>query len=307
MAVPHEQLPACLPGIFRVGQARELGVGEGRLRATDLGRPWRGTRSRDLAPDLTERLRALSLVLPDAAVFSHETAALLLRLPFPLDGSRNVAGGSEGEVDVHVTTPPGSPRVVRAGVVGHRGAPSEIVTVRGLRVAGPTSTLVDVAGTWALDDLVAAGDAILTRRGEGSEDSLVELTRTVDAAVNRRGIRGLRQALPLMRAGARSPMESRARLIMVRGGLPEPELNVDVHDPRTGEWLATPDFVWRRARVLAEFQGDHHRSDRGQWHSDIVRLRRLQEARWRVVPLTAQDVLRHPERLLDAVRAALAL
>jgi len=39
--------------------------------------------------------------------------------------------------------------------------------------------------------------------------------------------------------------------------------------------------------------------------SDIVRWRRLQEADWRVVLLTADDVLRHPDRLVGSVRAAL--
>ena len=313
VATTRDQLPPLLPGLFTVARARELGVGEGRLRKADLGRPCRGTRSRVLVPDLTERLRALSLVLPDGAVFSHDTAARLLGLPLPLGGTWPTPEHDQVVQNpvVHVLTPPGSPRVVRSGVVGHRGTPSEIVTVKGLRVVGPASALVDLAGTWTLEDLVAAGDMILTRWSARSSgvvgDGPGELTRVVDAAVNRRGVRTLRRALPLMRVGARSPMESRARLIMVRGGLPEPELNVEVHDPRTGEWLATPDFLWRNARVIAEFQGDHHRTDRAQWQSDIVRLRGLQEADWRVVPLTADDVLRHPDRLLGAVRRALSL
>ena len=309
VATTRDELPASLPALFTVGRARALGVAEGRLRAADLGRPYRGTRSRDLTPDLAQRLRALTLVLPASAVFSHDTAAALLRLPLPLAAS--ASPGHERQL-VHVMTTPGSPRVVRTGVVGHRGAPFGIVTVAGLRVTGPAATLVDLAATWALEDLVAAGDVILNwaaarqsaSKGETVRDGVHELTRVVESAVNRRDVRTLRRALPLMRVGARSAMESRARLIMLRGGLPQPELHADVHD-HCGEWLATPDFLWRKARVLAEFQRDHHRTDRAQWMSDIVRWRRLQEADWRVVLLTADDVLRHPDRLVGSVRAAL--
>ncbi len=293
MRTDHYALPADLPDVFRVTQAQALGVGVGRLRGADLGRPCRGVRSSSPYVTPTERLRALGLVLPSTAVFSHDTAAQLLELPMPLQHN-------DDDV-VHVMTPPGSPRVGRAGVLGHRGAPAAVLTVGGLRVSDPTSTWLDLAATWAVDDLVVAADAILRR----SECGLPELTCAVDGAAGRRGAQAMRSALPLVRAGSRSPMESRARLIMLRGCLPEPELNIEVHDPRTGEWLATPDFVWRRRRVAAEYQGDHHRTDRAQWETDIVRIRRMQEAGWRVVLFTADDVLRRPRRLLESLRAAL--
>jgi hypothetical protein len=274
---------------FRVAQAQLLGTGEGRLRGDDLTRPWRGVRSRERVSTLVGRLQALTLILPDDAVFSHVTAAQLLKLPLPL--------GCDDR-SIHVMTPPGSAQVTRRGVVGHRGAPAGVLTVKGLRVSDPPSTWLDLAAGWQVEDLVAAGDAVLGRY----DDGLATVTQAVAAATGRRGARAARQSLALLRTGSRSPMESRARLVMLRGGLPEPELNVDVHDPHTGEWLAQPDFVWREQRVIAEFQGDHHRTDRAQWQADIVRVRRLQEAGWRVVLLTADDVLRHPDRLVDVLR-----
>ena len=33
----------------------------------------------------------------------------------------------------------------------------------------------------------------------------------------------------------------------------------------SGQWLSDSDFVWRQQRVVAEFDGDHHRTDRAQW------------------------------------------
>jgi hypothetical protein len=56
-------------------------------------------------------------------------------------------------------------------------------------------------------------------------------------------------------------METTARLLFRRGGVPEPELNAVVSDA-AGEWLAFGDFLWRARRVVAEFDGDFHRTDR---------------------------------------------
>ena len=84
-------------------------------------------------------------------------------------------------------------------------------------------------------------------------------------------------------------MESKTRLLFVRGGLPEPELNAAVCDA-AGEWLAFGDFVWRKQHVVAEFDGDFHRTDRRQWQRDVGRRESVQEAGWTYVQLTARSV-----------------
>ena len=84
-------------------------------------------------------------------------------------------------------------------------------------------------------------------------------------------------------------MESRTRLLFVRSGLPEPELNAAIVDA-AGEWLAFGDFVWRDRRVVAEFDGDHHRTDRRQWQIDVARREAVQEAGWTYLQLTARMV-----------------
>jgi Protein of unknown function (DUF559) len=238
---------------------------------------------------LTEKLRALALVLPSSAVFSHETASQMLRLPFKRsDGS------------IHVTLPLGRSRIHRPGVVAHRATIEATLVTRGVVVSDGVSTWAALAGGYTVDDLVILGDAIATR--EPSDCVRMEVTATRERF---RGVRRLREAVPLIRVGARSPMETRARLIMLRAGLPEPQLNLDVRHPVTGEWLAQPDFVWPELRVIAEFDGDHHRTDRAQWQADIVRKRLLEDAGWRVITYTADDVLRHPHRLVESLRVAL--
>jgi len=56
------------------------------------------------------------------------------------------------------------------------------------------------------------------------------------------------EVLPQLRPHNNSPMETRARLFFLRGGLPEPELNVVITDQASGQWLSDSDFVWRDQR-----------------------------------------------------------
>jgi hypothetical protein len=282
-------LPPELGVIFTVARATAVGVGEGRLRGRDLARSTRGVRTQGSPETLRDHLRALALVLPPSAVFSHTTAARMLRLPLPR-GVRAV---------VHVTTPPGSPRVVRRGVVGHRGNPDTHL-VQGVQVSDPLSTWADLAAALSLDDLVVMGDGILRRRFCTLEELRVDLVRRAGA----RGIRHLREASELVRADAKSVMETRARLVMHRAGLPEPVLNQDIYDDN-GDWLGCPDFAWPERKVLVEYDGDHHRTDRVQWQRDVARRRLMQEAGWRVIVITADDVLRHPFALVELIRSVL--
>ncbi len=105
--------------------------------------------------------------------------------------------------------------------------------------------------------------------------------------------------------GGESVMETRARLLMLDAGLPEPELNRDVLFEHAG-WLACPDFSWPGLNVAVEYDGDHHRTDRRQWQRDIARRRLLQEEGWTVIVITADDVLRTPAHMVAMIRDALA-
>ncbi len=77
----------------------------------------------------------------------------------------------------------------------------------------------------ALDDLVAVGDALL------GLDHALRIKDLVRAAEDRtgRGARRLREAAALVRVGAASPWESKARVAFHQWGLPEPELNLDLY------------------------------------------------------------------------------
>ena len=72
------------------------------------------------------------------------------------------------------------------------------------------------------------------------------------------------------------------------------ELNVVINDQDSGQWRSNSDFVWRGQRVVAEFDGDHHRTDRQQWQNDVARRENLQDDGWAFAQLTYTSVMVHP-------------
>jgi hypothetical protein len=282
-------LPATLLGrAFTCAEARAEKVTRSRLDAKDLVRPSWGVRSSRLASTVDEQARDLAVVLPEEAAFSHLTAARLRRLPLPTSWDR--------AEPVDVLTP-GTP-LRRSGVRGHRGLDRrEVEVLRGLRVTSPVPTWTDLATVPGLtvEDLVIAGDAFATR----DPDLLAGFARAGERTGGR-GRRTVREAAALIRTGSGSPMETRARLAFRRAGLPEPELNATVH-AEDGHFLARVDFLWRAARVIVEYEGDHHRTDRRQWQNDIQRVRLLEGLGWKVIRITAADLSR-PQRSSELLR-----
>lgn len=69
-------------------------------------------------------------------------------------------------------------------------------------------------------------------------------------------------------------------------------------------FIATPDLAYLVHRLLLEYEGDHHRTDRGQWQKDIRRERQLRKAGFDVQRITA-ETLRQPRQLVEDVHALL--
>ncbi len=289
-------LPDSLVGRpFRVDEAALVPIPRSRTRRSDLASPLWGVRS----PPTTSfwpALRAAGCVIAPDEAFSHLTAARMMGLPLPQPW--------EPEEPWHITGENELPRLRRRHVVSHRSVDLRgVVIVDGLRCTDPLTTWADLAGIVALDDLVVMGDAIV-ELGDGI--AISDLRRVVSARARHRGVVRMREAVDLVRVGSRSPMESRTRLVFLRCGLPEPELNAPVH-VAAGEWLAFGDFVWREKKVVAEFDGDYHRTDRRQWQRDVGRRESVQEAGWTYVQLTARSVTvpAHRDRLIRRLRQLL--
>lgn len=298
-----DTLPAeLLTGPFTVARALELGVSRKALRGKRFRAPFAGV------PDtLRSRCAAASLLLPDDAAFSHETAAVLRSLPLPF-------GADLGRLQVSVPAGRGLPRL--AGVQGHRVEwdSSDVGQVDGLRVTSAARTWCDLAATgWSLMDVVACADFVLRWR---RERGLNELRAAADRWQGRRGARTLRRALELASLRVDSPMETRLRLLLLDAGLPPAEVNVAVRD-RFGEIVHTPDLSWPRWRVAVDYDGSHHFRDdderdvaarrRADWRRrhDISRQEDLQAEGWILRVATAYDLLHEPARLVSRVSVAL--
>ena len=280
---------------FTVRAALDAGVSRQQMRHRSLLVPTRGLRAPRQAATLRDQAQALALVLPSPWAYSHTTAAELLGIPMPRCW--------EPGRPLEVMRPDDCSPVRRPGVRGHRGLDARTVLwVDSMPVTELVETWCDLGARLTVTDLVVAGDAALNRDGT----SLDALAEAVALRKGHRGVVGLAAALPLLRIGSGSPMESRARLAFHEGGLPEPALNADILDA-AGTWIARADFVWRQARVIVEYEGDRHRADRQRWLSDIARIQLLEDAGWRVIRITALD-LSTPERtaaMVERVRRAL--
>lgn len=240
--------------------------------------PTRGLRTPGLSPGVQAHAAAYALVLPDPWAFSHSTAARLHGLPLPRRWSP--------AEPLDVMRPHGS-SVRRSGVRTRHGLENRRPVLRqGLPLTDVPTTWADLAAELSLDDLVVLGDAALASRH--ARVTHRDLRAAHERLAGGRGSRRRGQALDLVRRGSASPGETRARLLFLRAGLPEPELNVEVGDAHRR--VARVDFLWAAQKVVVEYEGDQHRTDRSQWQWDVHRTRELEALGFRVIRMTAADL-----------------
>ncbi|WP_209066987.1 DUF559 domain-containing protein [Arthrobacter pigmenti] len=195
----------------------------------------------------------------------------------------------------------GGNRARRPGVVGHRAPllPRDVVEIYGIAVTTPARTWTDLAPSLSLEELVAAGDSLLRRQDAPRRrcdlnvpDPLSSIEELAEVIERRRGSRGIvlaREALPLLRSGVDSPQESRLRVLILDAGLPEPEVNQWILDPR-GRRFSRPDLMYRELKIAIEYEGEHHLLDADQWHSDINRDDRLRALGWTVLKFSKKHL-----------------
>ncbi|MET4158872.1 hypothetical protein [Agromyces sp. PvR057] len=292
-------LPATLASSgFTVLEARAAGVSLTRLRAADLRTPASGIRHpRELAPDAVARAGMLGSRHP-GAFLSHFTAAACWGLQVE---PRNRIERERIDLAVHAELP----RPRGKGVRGHRLDLShdELVTRDGLEVTSPARTWLDLASVGCgIEDLTVAADRIVWARHPLA--TVHQLERMLLRHRGARGIRSLRIALDEAIEDADSSRETRLRLHIIGAGLPRPVAAHVVRDAY-GRAVATADLAFVEHRVLLEYEGDHHRTDRGQWAHDLDRFNRLQGLGWICFRIGAAQFAR-PDEVVAVVAHALA-
>lgn len=186
------------------------------------------------------------------------------------------------------------------GIVAHSWAlaEDEVCLRAGMRVTTAVRTAFDVGRTRSGDDAVVVLDALLNATGIKPADVAV----FAGAKAGARGVRRLREVLPLVDGGAESPRETRLRLLLVRSGLPRPQTQIQFNDLRI-----RVDMGWPEWKVAVEYDGIQHWADARQRSWDIERIALLEAEGWAVVRVSAEMLARPRvvlERVRDKLRAA---
>jgi very-short-patch-repair endonuclease len=288
----------CVPTVLATAPFRgSTAVADGLLTPAKLrGRSWRR-----LLPDvyvhhemlLDHRIwcAAVSLTLRSGTAIGGLSAAHLF-------GS--VEPGPDAPVSVVASRRAGTHTGDRIRVHHTVLDPSDITSISGLPVTTPERTAFDLGRRAGRRSAVVALDAML-------HAEMLDLGAVADLARQRHwwpGIGRLHRAIRLADGRSESPMETILRLLLLEAGLPAAEPQFEVRDSR-GRLVGRVDLAWPLVRLAVEYEGDHHR-DREQFRRDIGRVNALRMAGWAVLRLTADDVLRRPEKTVALVAAELA-
>ncbi|NMO89694.1 hypothetical protein [Actinomycetospora sp. TBRC 11914] len=284
----------------------------GPFRASEAVRAGRITRGRVAGPGvrrLFPNVHALAgqVAAADDLAGRAREAVLYVRGEPPVVGGHAAAellGAGCGPATVPVDLVVGRRRLrPRPGLRLHQDvlAADEVVAVEDVLVTSALRTAWDLVRRLGDPvERVVALDALARVGGFAPEELLV-------LGESRPGSRGWRRVAPAVaradpRAG--SPPETRMRLGLTDEGVPPAVPQVQVFDD-DGWFVGRVDLGWEEVEVAADYQGDHHRTDREQWRRDQARFAALAAAGWLVLPCTALD-LRFPHAFAVRVKAALS-
>lgn len=276
--------------ILRAG-IRESELTNLRRRLT-WTRPRRGMYTRGDSADRHVRLMAARLALGQRAVVSHESAAVLHRLP--LFDTPAVA---------HLTLAPGGTCYRRYdGIVVYKASmpDTHCVDILGLRVSSPARALIDLARTRSPRRALIPMDAAL----HDEIVSAADLGAVLRDCTGWPGIRNARALTDFADARTESPLESLSRLMFAEQGLPAPTPQVVIVE-RDG-WTVRADFLWDEYGVIGEADGLAKYTDATVLRAEKLREERLSDMGFEVVRFTWDNVLRRPAQTAERIRAAFA-
>lgn len=306
MPYPRSQLPQ-LPPTFTTRDAIAAGATIDALRHPSFRVPFPGIRATtpevpaaslresvlNSARDFAPRLR------PGEAV-SHTSALLLYACPIRTDRS------------LHVTALAPLNRSRVRGVRGHRhcsAEPIHIGPVEGIPTVDPLTALAYSSTYLPLRELIVAADHLRRKRGYRGQIPALEAAPILArhaAQFRGAGVRHLRLAVDLSRAGAESRMETLTRLVLVAFGL-DTFFDAQVELSDCAGRIGRFDLVSRTPKVIVEYDGDQHRTSKLQHARDLHRLDRARELGYTVIRLVQADIIDRPRETAKRVAAALGV
>lgn len=281
------RIPAELTaGPFSLDEARAAGLSLSALR----GKSWQRLGSKMYSwvagrDDTWRLIHAYRNALPASAVFAGRTAAWMHGLDV------------EPANPIELALPADSHLRSRTGVhIRHRSTTIEAVAIRGVRATTLERTLLDIASRSPAAEALVVVDMALA----GQLITKDELRRYAEMVSGQPGSARLR-AVSSLGEPAESPMETRLRWLLVKSGLPTPEVQADLYDPASG-LLGRADLYYPLQSLIIEFDGGNHRE---RLVSDDQRQNRLIAAGYRILRFTSADLQRHPASVVAQVRSAI--
>lgn len=273
---------------FAVTSAGGGGFTAKQIRHKAFSSPTRGVRAPAGYPEsLVAKCLALQIALHPDTVFARVTAAQLLGIPLPPWLDLDEAALPEA------ASPDGARRSHRKAIKPMQWMPDPLGTteVDGVRISHPARVWLDLANLIPPDFLTGAGDYLL-RKELVTRDELLLIAAW---ATGRRGVVAARAIVDLLSARADSCPEGRVRYWFNHYGLPAPKINEIITDG--AEFLGKGDFVFNEhgEKLCIEYDGIVHLPEMAR-RADAKRRKRLEDAGWRVITLTADD-LKDPYRM----------
>lgn len=232
------------------------------------------------------RCEAAALAMPDCAVLTGKSAAATLGV----DVTR-ATDPVEWLVDVPVQTR-------FRGILVRRTPIKDADWRRGefCHIASSGRMGFDLARDVNRRKAVSYLDAVV----RGGQATIAEI-RSYCASSREHGVVRARAAIELADGRAESLPESELRVLLTEGGYAvTPQVRiVDAN----GSVVARADLAVDGYKVAIEYDGEWH-ALREQLERDRVRLRRLRDAGWEIVHVTARDLAGDPSAVCDAVRRA---
>lgn len=172
---------------------------------------------------------------------------------------------------------------------GHALDPSQLTLVAGIPTVSADLAAISAAARSSQEWAVVTLDAVSWQR----PDAPAVLRGITEDWPRLRGIGNVRRALPLVRSGAQTPLETLSRLRIVAGGLPEPELQVPFYDE--DGLIGFADMTWLNWRVIGESDGELKYGSRKDLIEEKLREDRLRRLGYTVVRWTWEEIWRRPE------------
>ena len=266
--------------LFTLREARAAGISRDVLSGRSWRRVGRGLYCwAGLREDPWHLLAGWRRLLPNGAAFAGRSAAWLHGIDLdPLN-------------PIEVVVAPGSGARSRAGLKVRRAhvERSELVKLRGLPATALLRTLRDLCRPRNELEALIAFDSALRR------------ALTDKATLHSAGTGHMRH-IAACAEPAESPMETRLRWLLIKSGLPRPEVQKDLHDAK-GAFVGRADLYYRDARLVIEYDGANHRD---RLVDDDRRQNALIGAGYTVLRFTASDIFAKAEAVVAEVSAAAA-